>query len=90
MTVAVSAFGLSLFVLGRNPNHPVNRLFCIFHVFIACWSFGEAMMIVSGTQSEGIFWNRFEHLAVIFIPATFMHFAFALLELNQQKKYTIR
>lgn len=89
MTVAVSVFGLGLFVLGKNSSHQLNRQLCVFHISVACWSFGEAMMIVSGTQSEGMFWNRVEHLGVAFIPSTFLHFALTLLEAPQQKKHAI-
>lgn len=90
MTVAISAFGLGLFVLGKNPNQPLNRRFCVFQIFIACWSFGEAMQFVSTTQSEGIFWNRFEHVGVAFIPATFLHFVFTLLDIAGQKRRQIQ
>ena len=89
-TVAITVFGLGLFVLGKNVNHPLNRRFCILHVFIACWSFGQAMLVVSRTRSEAIFWNRIQHVGAIFIPAIFLHFAFTLLGITYQKKRIIR
>ncbi len=88
-TTAIVAFGLGLFVLGRNPTRPLNRLFCVLHVLIACWSFGEAMLSVSSNLSQAIFWSKFLHVGVIFIPTLFLHFAFVLLGISEHRKNII-
>lgn len=86
MSVAIITFGLGLFVFGKNPSYPINRRFCVLHLFIACWSFGETMMITSHAKTDAVFWNRCLYFGVIFIPSTFAHFAFTLLDVAKRKR----
>lgn len=77
--VAITAFSLLLYALSFNLRDRVARSFalilgCVVIVFV-----GDALGSVAGTESDLVFWFRFQWLGIVFLPATFLHFSDALL-----------
>ena len=78
---------ISVFVLRKNPGHPLNQIFSAYSFSIAFWSLLTIPLI---TSTDPRLAYRFDQLCLagaIFIPATFFHFV--LVFLRQAKRYLL-
>ena len=57
---------------------------------IAFWSFGLGLMVIAKSEGEALFWLKGIHyFGAIFIPAFFLHFVLAFLNIDKIKKKVI-
>ncbi|MEW6681051.1 MAG: hypothetical protein AB1297_08580, partial [bacterium] len=47
-------FGLSLFVLYKNPKAKTNRIFCAFGLSVALWGFGSFALGIAPDRTYAI------------------------------------
>jgi len=56
---------------------------------VAIWSAGLGLEVISDSREIALFWSRFLHMGVIFIPITYLHFIVKALELDSQNRRLI-
>lgn len=73
----------TVFVYLKNKkNQEINRTFALWQLSVAFWSFGYFIFFFTSEYHTALFWVRFLHFNCVLIPATFLHFAFAYLNLH--------
>lgn len=77
---------LGIFVYFKNKKAKVNRSFFLFSLSISIWSYFQIRMSLAPNESLSLFFGRIEYFGVILIPAFFLHFVYALLELDVPKR----
>ncbi len=87
---AIVTFFLGTFVLFKNTNNIINKTGFILTLCISIWSFGLASEVISPTKNIGLFWARFLHIGVIFIPAAYLHFINSFLDYNKRNIFLIK
>jgi hypothetical protein len=75
---AIIVLFLGIFVFWKNRKSKLNKIFLLFTFSVAIWFFGTFMMLVSKTDIEAIFWDRFVYMGVVFIPVIGYHFSLIL------------
>jgi len=85
LAVAISAFFISLIVYIKAYQDNKRTAFLLVNAATGIWAL--SLFIFHMYHELEIFWLRFSHLAAIFVPVTFIHFVFVLLnELPKRKK----
>src|SRR5205823_7464025 len=74
-----------LWIVLKNPKATTNITFGSICLAVCFWLFGMFMMLSAGREQEIIFWGKFAHAAVVFIPAVFYHFCVSFLHRDTQK-----
>lgn len=87
---AATAFLLGAYILSKNMRNVVNQTAFLLTTSTSVWSFGLASEVISLSMDSGLFWSRFLHSGVIFIPVTYFHFIAALLGIDKPKKRIIQ
>lgn len=82
---AITSSIVFIVVIARNPKSSLNRSFCYFAFSVAFWSYCYFIWQVSDNAGSALFWCRALMAGAIFIPSSFLHFSFTLIE--QRKKY---
>jgi hypothetical protein len=82
---AVTAFMLGCYILIKNKSDIVNQTAFLLTISTAIWSLGLAAEVISLTRESALFWSRFLHSGVIFIPVIYFHFISALLGCHKDK-----
>src|SRR3989344_2100318 len=81
---------LGLIVLLRRNKEKVHYIFALFAGSVSVWSLGYYFWQVATSADTALFWSRVLMAGAIFIPITYLHFVFALLEMNSKyKKYLV-
>ena len=75
---SITIFLLSAFILIKNSQNTVNRLFGLFMACVAVWGFTQALIGTLPPASAWLLIAQIEHLAHVFIPTLFLHFVFSL------------
>ena len=84
-----TTFFLALVVFFKNKESPVNRVYAIYSLNLAFWSFSYFKMITAPDEVTGLFWSRALHIGAIFIPMLFLHFGMIFLNINREKRKII-
>lgn len=80
---AVASIGLASFIYFRSPKDPRHWTFGLFGIATAIWSLGYFFWQISESYSAAL-WNvRLLMAGAIFIPVTFLHHVFYLLNLDK-------
>jgi len=74
-----------LWIVLKNPKATTNITFGSICLAVCFWLFGMFMMFSAGREQEIIFWGKFAHAAVVFIPAVFYHFCVSFLQRDTGK-----
>jgi len=82
--IATSALGI--FVYAKNRKGIVNRCYGLTTIFIGIWSYSYFFWQISTQEIPALFWCRALMVGAIFIPPTYLHFVFSLLDLYREKK----
>ncbi|MEW6104252.1 MAG: ATP-binding protein [bacterium] len=71
---------LGIFVLTKNVNARINRIFCIYSGFLSIWGFGMlALSLVPESKEEIALWCvPILHFGLVFLPPIFFHFVLSL------------
>ncbi len=72
-------FLIGLVVYLRDRQRTLNILFASLSFGLACWAFGQMELLMSQDQQEAMFWLRYLHLGVVFVPVFFVHYGYVLL-----------
>ncbi|KAF0174924.1 MAG: Integral membrane sensor signal transduction histidine kinase [Limisphaerales bacterium] len=75
LTAAITNLALTLFVLTRDLRSQLNRVFLLWGLSIVVWNLGTFFMFTVEQPEDALFWCRFLHFGVIFIPVSMFHLA---------------
>lgn len=86
-TTSLLTVTLGLLVYWMSTHLHMKRLWFLFSLFVALWSFGFGMVIIAEDEASALFWARaFQNPAAIFIPVAFLHFVLVSLNTLSEKK----
>ena len=74
-TITTALLGGFVYLKGRRLT--VNRMWAVFSIFVATWSFSVAMIMNAPNERIAIWLARMIYFAAIPIPAVFLHFVLA-------------
>jgi|GEM_PF-1800047 len=63
------------YVLSLNIKDRVNRVFSLMMLLFALFAFGSFALLISVDEEAMLFWYKITVLAMVFVPAAFVHFA---------------
>jgi len=87
---AITSLILGAFVFERNPKGKTNSAFALFALSAFCWSFPYYLWQISSTEEMALLWSRVLMAGAIFIPVTYLHFTYALVDiLKKRRKFLI-
>lgn len=84
-----TTLGIGIFVYARNRRNIANITWFLLSICASWWSFGFYRLITSKTLSESLFWRWFMENGSTLIPAFWLHFVLAFLNLNKKRKLEI-
>lgn len=88
--VTITSFFLGIVVFLKNRKSRINALWALAALSIGTWSYGISKIVVASTEKEAWFWNYFLYVGAIFIPIFFYHFVVVLLELEKEKRISLK
>lgn len=77
------------FVLYKNWKDRTNRAFFAFAMMVASWSLAYYFWQTAAEAGAALLWCRLLMAAAIFIPVTYLHFVFRLLNLQNRRRFLI-
>ena len=84
---AIFSFAIAVFVLAKNRKLVLNRLWGIFCLLTAGWSYSYYMWSITPNHlGISLFWNRLGNLFAIIIPPIIFHFALYVADRVQEKR----
>ncbi len=89
---ALTHFILAVLIYAKGRHRLTNITYALYSVAISWWSGLEAIAVTRADAQVALFWWRFNHVGVIFIPVFFAHFVISLLEPRQQlrRRHVVR
>jgi signal transduction histidine kinase len=69
---------LAAFVITRDPRLRVNQVFCAWGLALGIWNLGAFFLFRVTNPADALFWARFTHFGVVFLPAIFLHLCLLL------------
>jgi two-component system NtrC family sensor kinase len=73
---AIAYFLVGLFVYSKKKPNPINRSFAVMLLCVSLWNVEWAGLLL-GLDAEFVYiWGAIFRIPVLFIPPTFLHFAF--------------
>ena len=76
---AITSSILGIFVYSKNKKVIVNKLFGLFCLSVAIWSYSYFVWQISTSEKSALFWSRALMFGAIFIPIFYLHFILAWL-----------
>lgn len=73
---------LCLFLLIKERERKVPRMFAYYTLTITFWALGWFLMAISANEKTGLFWGKLLHIPASLIPSTFLHFVQCLTEID--------
>lgn len=83
---AIGSALLGLFVFFKNPKEKINQTFSLLCLSITLWALPYCFWQLANDEKTALFWSRVLMVGAIFIPVTFLHFVFSLLNLQEKRK----
>jgi len=78
------------FVILKNPQGTINKVFFVFAMSVALWAVGIAIEISSSNARVAEVCLRFFHIGVCLIPITFYHFSLCVMQSTTQHKFSLK
>lgn len=78
------AIVLGLLVFLKNKNRFINKIFGLFSLSVAVWSFSYSIWLLLEDYYSALFWARTLNFGATFIPVFYFHWVVTLL--NQKRK----
>ena len=80
---------LALFVLFKDPQKKINRVFAFYSFCIVLWCSGQAYYMSSINTFESVLGAVIFHSGALCISSAFVHFVYTLLKLDKTKKNVV-
>lgn len=82
----ISALFFGLIVFLNNPKKLVNKTFGLMTFSLAIWSFAYGLWQLAQDKESALIYTRILSIGSTFIPIFFLHWIFALLNLQEKRK----
>lgn len=82
LTAATSS-AMSIFVLTRSRNNRLCRIWAAFAACVAIYGTGAFMASSAADERSAFIWWQISYVGVIMLPALFLHFVYAFLDLRR-------
>ena len=89
LLTSLSAFVLASFVYFKNRKSKINRIFALYSLVIAVWSFCQGLLFYAQGPEDramALLWARLLHCSAFFIPTLFLHFILIFLDEIKRRK----
>ncbi len=86
LLIIISSILVIVLVLFKGKDRRINKLWASFCVFILIWGIGGYKFSTVSSEESALFWWKFAHIGVIFIPVVFYHFIYAFLDLKSSSQ----
>jgi hypothetical protein len=80
--ILITAFSLAIYILRHNFRSAVGRAFCILLAFVMVVYLGDAAILGVTSAESTLTWLKFQWVGIAFIPAVYLHFSDALLNVT--------
>ncbi len=80
--ILITAFSLTLYILKHNFRSAVGRAFCVLLAFVMVVYLGDAAILATSPSEATLVWLRFQWVGIAFVPAVYLHFSDALLDVT--------
>ena len=84
---SLSMIPIAAFVYFSDRKKLANKTFGAYFLSIGWWAAFEAVGINVNNHDVALFWWRFNHIGVIFIPVFLVHFVYSMLRPAEQPRY---
>jgi len=81
---SIIALSIGALVFIRNRHATANRVFSLFALSVALWSFGYWRWLSASNSETALFWIKLFTLASTFIPALYFHWITFMLEADNK------
>lgn len=78
--IAITWFGLGLFVYLKDRSNFTNKYFALFSLSVAIYGFGFAQQGIATEKESSLFWIRIIMFGTILIPIFFLQFIYSILK----------
>jgi len=85
----IAAIIFGFFVYSKNSKKLANKIFGLMTLSFAIWSFGYGLWQISEQKEFALFWVRILSVGSTFIPITFLHWVFSILNIKKTKKILV-
>ena len=79
LIVSIIVISFGIFVCAKNKYSKVNHSFALFCLPISIWLFASFIAYNCRTEFRILLWFKISYMGIIFIPVTFYHFVFNVL-----------
>jgi len=89
LLTSFTAFILAAFIYFKNRKKKINRIFALYSLIIAVWSFCQGLLFYAQNPQDkamALLWARLLHCSAFFIPTLFLHFVLIFLDEIKQRK----
>jgi hypothetical protein len=80
--ILITAFSLGLYILRHNYRSNVGRAFCILLASVMIVYLGDVVIFRAQSPESTLIWLRFQWVGIAFVPAVYLHFSDALLNVT--------
>ena len=78
LLATITSLSLGVFIFLKDPKNFTNRIWAVFSLSIAIWSFGFFIMTGEFYNAKlTLFWDRISHIGAIMIPILVVHFLYS-------------
>ena len=78
-----TSLGIAIFVYAKGYQHRITRIWAVFALCVATYSFGAYMASGAKSYDSAFFWWQVSYIGVIMLPALFVHFVYAFLNIKR-------
>ena len=80
--ILITAFSLGLYILRHNYRSNVGRAFCILLASVMVVYLGDVVILRTQSPESTLTWLKFQWVGIAFVPAVYLHFSDALLNVT--------
>ena len=82
--IVATVFGLFIYL--QNKKRLVNKTLGLLTVGLAIWSYSYCVWLLSKNAESALFWSRMLNFGATLIPIFYLHWIFAVLDLQEKRK----
>ena len=80
--IMITSLAMCTFVFLKGPKTKANKIWTVLTFSVAIYGFGAFMVSISENPQSALFWWQIAYTGIILIPALFMHFICAFLNIK--------
>ena len=85
LSAAAVNLALLLFVLAQGTKSVLHRVYAVWGCSIVVWNIGTAFMFSAANPDQALFWARFLHFGVVFLPVSLFHLCLLITQVSRPR-----